>query len=384
MDIQKLVSAGASKAGLEPGAAVYSGESPEGVAPRIRVVDFQPEECRVREYQGAEEAARAPQTRGMRWVDVEGIHQPGVVGSVCATRSVHSLIVEDILNPSKRPKLEDMDEYLFVVLRALFIDGDRTPEEIEKNGYLSVRDDDGQSRTGPPSGVRSEQISILIGRDWVISFQEEAGGRDLFAAIRERLKQKKGRLCRGGPDLLAYALLDTVVDGYFEVLEDLGERIEALQDAILSDPERAQLGAIHAARRDVDRLRRAVWPLREVLSGLMRGDQDLVRESTRMYLRDVYDHVVEIMEAVDSFRELVMEMTDLYMSSVSLRMNQIMKVLTIISTVFMPLTFLVGVYGMNFHHMPELDWTWAYPALWVVMLGAAGGMLYGFRRLRWI
>jgi magnesium transporter len=291
------------------------------------------------------------------WVHVDGVHRVETLEKVGSCFQLHPLVLEDILNTDQRPKMEDYGQDLFIVLKMLNYD--------EKTGQIAA-----------------EQISLVLRSHSVISFQEGGGG--VFASLQERIRNGKGRLRKMGADYLAYALLDFIVDHYFLILERLGERIELLEEKLLTDPTTPTLQKIQNLKREMIFLRRWVWPLREVVSGLERGESAWVREATRVYLRDVYDHTIQVMDTVEIFREMLSGMMDIYLSSLNNRMNAVMKVLTIIATIFMPLTFLAGVYGMNFKHMPELEWHWGYPAAWLVMVLIAILMLFIFRRKKWL
>ena len=291
------------------------------------------------------------------WINVERWGDSGVVEAVGDRFGIHPLILEDILNDMQRPKVDDFGEYLFIVVKML--------------------DYDAQEES-----VRAEQLSLILRSNVVISFQDPGG--DLFEPIRERLRGAKGRVRRSGADYLAYVLIDAVVDNYFSILEKLGEQIEVLEDELVAQPTRTTLQALHDLKREMIYLRQSAWPLREIVSQLQRGGSPLIADSTQLYLRDVYDHTIHIMDMVETFREMLSGMVDLYLSSISNRMNEIMKLLTIISTVFIPLTFLAGMYGMNFKHMPELDWRWSYPILWAIMIVIVLVMVRYFRRKGWL
>ena len=230
--------------------------------------------------------------------------------------------------------------------------------------------------------VLSEQVSLVLGDNFVLSFQESIG--DVFEQIRDRIRNAKGRVRKCGPDYLMYALLDAVVDGYFTVLEKLGEKIETMEEELVTSPTEQTLRQIHDLKREMIFLRKSVWPLRELISSLQRSESDLIKESTGVYLRDVYDHTIQVIDTVESFRDMVSGMLDIYLSSISNRMNAVMKVLTIIATIFIPLTFVAGIYGMNFEYMPELKWHWAYPVVWLVMIVIAAYMVVYFRKKRWL
>lgn len=290
------------------------------------------------------------------WINADGIHDTGMVQAIGDAVGIHPLTLEDIANTSQRPKIEDYGDYLYVAIRMLSPDSD--------------------------GEFQSKQVSLVLGRGYVISFQEQPG--DAFERIRERLRAGAGRLRSEGADYLFYALLDAIVDGYFGVIEVFGERIEAVEEEVVADPDRETLQAIYALKRSLVALRRSVWPLRDVVAELERGDSPLIRESTLVYLRDVYDHTIEVAETVETYRDTMSGLLDVYLSSQSSRMNEIMKVLTIIATIFIPLTFIAGLYGMNFAYMPELRHPWGYPAALTLMAIIAGVMLLYFKKKGWI
>jgi magnesium transporter len=227
-----------------------------------------------------------------------------------------------------------------------------------------------------------EQVSFVIGRNYVLSFQEN--GTDVFRPVRDRLRGGKGRLRQQGSDYLLYALIDAVVDEYFSVLEMFGEKIESLQERVVANPNPDTLKDIHALKRQLLFVRRAVWPLREALSNLSRSEHPFLHEPIKMFFRDVHDHVIQIVDTIETLREMVSASLDIYLSSVSYRLNAVMRVLTVITTIFMPLSFIASIYGMNFEHMPELKWEWGYPLILGIMGLVAGGMLIGFRQRKWL
>ncbi len=289
------------------------------------------------------------------WIGVDGVHDTGMIQAVGDAVGIHPLTLEDIANTRQRPKIEDYGDYLYVAVRML------APGDGE---------------------FHSEQVSLVLGRGYVVSFQEQPG--DVFERIRERLRAGAGRLRSGGPDHLFHALLDAIVDGYFAVIEELGERIEIVEEEVVADPDRGTLQAIYALKRSLIMLRRSVWPLRDVVAELERGESPLIGEPTLVYFRDVYDHTIEVAETVETYRDTMSGTLDVYLSSQSSRMNEIIKVLTIIATIFIPLTFIAGVYGMNFAYMPEIRHPWGYPAALASMAVVAGVMLLYFRKKRWI
>jgi magnesium transporter len=295
-------------------------------------------------------------TISVSWLNLDGSHQVDVLEDLGRELDIHPLILEDIHNTSQRPKLEDYDQYLFLELNML-------------------------SWNEESSQVESEQISLLLGENYLVTFQESE--KDVFDSVRKRIREGKSRLTNGGPDYLAYSLIDAVVDHYFIVLENIGEQIEFLEDELVKDPDPDTLHAIHDLKRELIFLRKSVWPLREVISALERGESPFLQKSTLIYLRDVYDHVIQIIDTVETFREMASGMLDIYLSSVSNRMNEVMKVLTMIATVFIPLSFIVGLYGMNFEYMPELSWKWGYAMVWGVIIAVVVGMVIYFRRKKW-
>jgi magnesium transporter len=344
------------KTGLPPGSLVYVGDKTAEEA-KISVIEFDENLFSERTFKQIRECFTFKNKTSVTWIDVDLVHQVDLIEKIGECYGFHPLVLEDILNTDQRPKFEDFDEYIYIVLRIILCNG--------KN-----------------DGIISEQVSIILGPNYVISFQERE--LEVFTALRERLKIGKGRLRKSGADYLAYALIDTIVDNYFVVLEKLGERIEALEEELVAAPTPAVLQEIHKLKRDMIFLRKSIWPLREVISALERGDSELVREPTRIYLRDVYDHAIQVIDTLETFRDMLSGMLDIYLSSVSNRLNEVMKVLTIIATLFIPLTFIVGVYGMNFIYMPELRWKWGYPAVMLLMVCITLCMLVFFRKKKWI
>lgn len=294
---------------------------------------------------------------GITWINIDGISDTEALLRIGGRYELHPLILEDITNTSQRPKLEDYDNYFFVVIKMLYFDDVKRETDYE-------------------------QVSFIIGGDFVISFQEKQG--DIFDPIRERLRQNKGRLRKMGADYLAYSLIDAVVDHYFLILEKIGEKIEDLEDELLDEPDTKTLKRLHDLKQEVIFLRKSIWPLREVISGFQRIESSLVKKSTQVYLRDLYDHTIQVIDSVETYRDILSGMLDIYLSSVSNRMNEVMKVLTIIATIFIPLTFIAGIYGMNFKYMPELSIKWAYFIVLGVMGFVAAIMLLFFRKKNWL
>ena len=354
--MSKLIRKSSKKAGLPPGTLVHIGEKLTEKT-RITVVEYDGRGFEEKELKDLETCYLSPPEPAVTWVNVVGIQQVEVLEKVGSCFVVHPLALEDILNTEQRPKVEDYGEDLFLVVKLL--------------SYNEKKDE-----------IESEQISLILRPNALLSFQEKEG--DDFGAVKERLRAGKGRLRKMGADYLAYTLLDIVVDQYFVVLEKLGERIEVLEGKLLADPGTATLQKIQKLKKEMLLLRKWIWPLREVISSLERGEFPGIRESTRIYLRDVYDHAIQVMDSIEIYRDMLSGMVDIYLSSLNNRMSAVMKVLTLIATIFMPLTFLAGVYGMNFKHMPELDWPWAYPVVLILMAIIAILMLILFRRKKWL
>jgi magnesium transporter len=344
------------KLGLSPGTLMYVGEK-KTEKTRITVIDYDAAGFIEKEVGSVEECFPFKETSTVTWINVDGVHDASIIEKLGGRFDIHPLVLEDIMTTTQRPKIEDLGSAVYVVLR--MIEYDETCLEM-----------------------RADQLSLILGPNYVLSFQETPG--DCLDPVRERIRNGKGRIRKLGPDYLAYALIDAVVDNYFFVLEKLGEKIDGLEERLIAEPRRELLHEIHALKREMIDLRKSVWPLREVVSGLDRLESPLIKKSTGVFLRDVYDHAIQVIDTVESFREILTSMIETYLSSVSNRMNEVMKVLTIIATIFIPITFFVGVYGMNFEFMPELKWRWGYPFVWAIILAAVGGMISYFRKKKWL
>ena len=350
----KLMQKRSKKKGLSPGTLIHIGEK-RTEAVTITLFNYSSTHCDEQPIGDVNEL-RPPSDETVSWVDVDGVHKTDVLEAFGKHFGLHPLLLEDIANTDQRPKLDDYDTYLFLVMKVL---------TASNQGDILV-----------------EQISFVLGRNYVLSFQEN--GTDVFQSVRDRLRVGKGRLRQNGSDYLVYALIDAVVDQYFEVLEMLGERIEAMQERLMADPRPETLKDIHALKRQLLFVRRAVWPLREAINNLSRSECPFLHEPTKVFFRDVYDHVVQIVDTIETLREMVSASLDIYLSSVSYRLNSVMRVLTVITTIFMPLSFIAGIYGMNFEYMPELKWPWGYPMAVGVMGLVAATMLLGFRWKKWL
>ncbi|EAX48029.1 magnesium and cobalt transport protein CorA [Thermosinus carboxydivorans Nor1] len=356
--MQKKRKRAAARIGLPPG--TLCGGDDRSAQPRLWVTAYDEAGVNEQEIGAVGDVFPLRPAPAVTWLDVRGA-SAAVVEEIGRRFAIHPLVLEDILNIDHRPKLEDYDHYLFIVLKALALDG-------------------ASATAGGAFGV--EQISVILGKNYVITFQES--DNDIFRPVRERIKSGKGRIRKVGADYLAYALIDTVVDHYFVLLEELDERIEALEDALAHDPGPKVLDEIHKLKNRLLHLRRSLWPLREVIGAIDRGDSALFQDSTLVYMRDVYDHTVQVLETIETYRDILSGMLDIYLSSINNRLSEIMKFLTLISTVFIPLTFIAGVYGMNFEYMPELKWRWGYPAVLGLMALVGGWLVVYFRRKKWL
>lgn len=354
---QRFIKKRSVKAGLPPGSMVHIGTAPEGGV-EIAAIRYDQATLDEQRY-GSMDACLADLGRlpGVTWLNVEGVHDVDLIRRLGERFSLHPLVLEDIVNTVQRPKLEDYGDYLFIVLRMLQPTGD--------------------------NGFDSEQVSFILGPDFLFTFQEGKRG-DVFDAVRGRLRGAKGKIRGQGAGYLAYALIDAIVDSYFVVIETLGERLVEVEEELALSPDRSTLQRINGMKKEIIYLRKSVWPVREVVSFLERGDTQLVDDTCRVYFRDIYDHTIQVIDTVETYRDLLSGMLDLYLSSISNRTNEVMKFLTVIGTIFMPLTFLAGVYGMNFKHMPELEWRYGYFGLWAVMLLVTLGLVTYFRRKRWL
>jgi magnesium transporter len=344
------------KTGLPPGSLVHIGtERTEKT--RITVVDYAEDHFEEREIQSVDELAPYCGKSTVTWIDVVGIHEPHVIEQIGCQFHIHPLLMEDIMNTTQRPKIDDLGKYICLILKLISFD--------EKERELRI-----------------EQLSLVFNDDFVLSFQESDSG--IFKPLRERIRNGLGRIRKMGTDYLAYTLMDAVVDHYFVVMEKMGEKIDILEDEVVANPRRETLKSVQQLRDEILLVRRSIWPLREVISLLERAESPLVNKTSAIYFRDIYEHTIQVMDTVDTYRDILSGMFDIYLSSISNRLNEVMKVLTIIATIFMPLTFLAGIYGMNFEHMPELKWQYGYLMLWVVVIVIALTMLVYFRKKKWI
>jgi magnesium transporter len=343
-------------AGASPGTLVIDPAAPQ---PVIEVTAYGPGDYMERKAVGADDAFREVGKQPVVWINVDGLGDEKILRRLGELFNLHPLAIEDVVHTHQRAKVEEFDTHQFIVARMVV------------------------------SGVQTEQLSIFLGKNFLLTFQEKPGG-DPFGPVRERLRQGRGRSRRSGPDYLAYALFDALIDGYFPALEAIGEELDAIEEQVLNLPSRATIARIHELKRQLIVLRRAIWPLREAANALIRDETGFIQPETRPFLRDCYDHCVQLIDLAENHRDLASELSDLYLSSAGHRMNEVMKVLTIITTLFMPLSFIAGVYGMNFNtgkspwNMPELDWYWGYPFAWGLMVIMTLAMGVFFKRKGWL
>lgn len=343
------------KVGLAPGTLIHVGEKKVDRS-SITYIDYDDEQIVVETDVPLSrcQALRASPT--VSWINLDGIHEVTVVEAFGQAFDLHPLALEDILNTGHRPKVEEFESFLLIILKMLHFD-------------------EQQNR------IQAEQISLVLTENNVLSFQEQPG--DVFDGVRERLQRKAGRIRQRGPDYLTYALIDSIVDSYFHILEKIADRLEALEAELLSQPTQETLQQVHHFKGQLIFLRKSVWPLRELVNSLLQDESPLIQDSTHVFLRDLYDHSIQIHDTLETFNNTASGLIDLYMSSISLRTNEVMQVLTIMASLFIPLTFIAGIYGMNFEFMPELKWHWGYAMVWGLMIGCAVGMLLYFKKKKW-
>ena len=354
--VARLIKNKPKKIGLDPGSLIYVGDK-EKQPITITLFDYKTEHFIEQKILSVEDLLAYKQSDTTSWINIDGVHEVDVLEKIGKHFDIHPLTLEDILNTNQRPKLDEYPNYLYIVLRMFFLD--------EKDKSL-----------------KNEPVSLILTKNFVITFLEDAG--DVFDPVRDRLRKSATRLREYGTDYLAYALIDSIVDSYFHILEKIGEDVEGLEDNLVIEPNKNDLQTIHLLRREMILLRRAIWPLREVISAMQRNENEFIEERTRVYLRDVYDHTIQVIDTIESYRDMVVGMLDTYLSSTSNKLNEVMKVLTVISTLFIPLTFLAGVYGMNFKSFPELGKDWMYPwGFWAIALAVVAVMIIYFKKKKW-
>ena len=345
------------KSGLPPGSLVHVGDVLVAET-RISVVDYSKENLEEQQIQSIGEIIKYKDSDTVTWVTIEGLANVEIIESIGAIFDIHQLVLEDILNTHQRPKFEEYDDHLYIVLKCLMSE-----------------DED--------FSVTYEQVSILVLNNFVFVFKEKSD--DLLLPVQQRIRNSKGRLRSLGADYLTYAILDTIVDKNFILIDSLDEAVTSLEESLLvSEPTQEFLYRIQALKSELITIRRYVSPVRELMAAMLRSDSELIQEKTQIYLRDVSDHAIRVIESIESYRDMLSGLLEIYISSVSNKMNEVMKVLTVFASIFIPLTFLAGIYGMNFEYMPELRWKWAYPVLWVAFITIPAVLLVYFRKKKWL
>jgi len=336
---------------------------PDATPSTIELIDYNTNNRVLIKLLMPEECIPYLDTESVSWVDVSGLGSEDILQRMAKVFNLHPILIEDVVNVPQRPKVDEYEEHLLIISQMV----------MPKPNY---------------SGFWIEQVSLILGKHYLLTVQEEPE-RDCFDQVRDRIRTNKGNICKQGADYLTYTLLDAIIDGFFPVLEAYGERIEELEDEVVTNPSKSTLEKIYRLRRELLALRRCIWPQRDAINILIRDGSSLISDEVKIYMRDCYDHTVQVMDMVETYRELTSGLMDVYLSSVSNKMNEIMKLLTVISSIFIPLTFIAGVYGMNFNtarsplNMPELDWYWGYPLCWLLMIGVSGSLIYFFWKRGW-
>lgn len=343
-----------SEIGAPPGTLVYTGES-KSERIKISLIEYNETEFFEQEFYDLSECVSHVKPHLVKWINVEGLHKTELIEKIGKLYGIHPLTLEDIVHVDQRPKFEDYDSYVVAIMKMI--------------NYTDK--------------VTAEQLSIVLLDNMVISFQEPQGG-DAFDIIRTRLRQAKGRIRKAGADYLAYALMDAVVDHYFHAIEKIGDAVEKIEEEIISDHDNKSLLQLYALKREMIYLRKQVWPMRDMISNVVRSETKLINPSTDIYLRDLQDHVTRIIDTVETYRDLLSGIMDIYLSTNANKMNEVMKVLTIMSSIFIPVTFIAGVYGMNFEFMPELKSPYGYIITWGVMIAIMAGLIIYFKRKKWM
>ena len=340
--------------GLSPGTLVYTGHKKKGPI-KIRVIDYTLNSVHDTYISKIEDLKKYVDRKSVSWINVIGVHHTGMIEKIGNVFNLHPLMMEDIVNVHSRPKLDVEDGLLFTQMQMIYYDAHKK--------------------------LIFEQLSMILGNNFVITFQED--DFDVFDPIRDRIKKDNWRIRKLDNDYLAYAIVDAIVDNYFSIMDETGNLLDRIDTQVIKKPSQKSLFDIHKLKRDLVILRKNIWPVREIIDKMKKTDT-IIQDSTKRYIDDLYDHTIQIIESIETYREMAASIVDTYHSSIGNRMNEIMKVLTVISTVFIPLTFITGVYGMNFLYMPELAWKYGYFIIWTIMLGIAGWLFYSFRKRKWL
>ncbi len=360
--MRKLFKKQSRKVGLPPGTLIHVGDIKSSFV-KMKRIEYNAFDFKEEQIQEIRECAYSPVNQYITWINIDGLHKTELIHDIGRQYGIHSLVLEDILNTNHRPKMDDYDDYIHFTLRLLL--------PPERGFDLERRFD-----------IVKEQVSIILGKRFVLTFQEKESS--IFDPVIDRLKKSKGLFRNAGTDYLTYTLMDTIVDSYFYTLEKIGDELEDLEEELVDNPSENTLNKIHRMKNEIIILSRSIRPVREMIIALRKSDSPLIQEETHVFLKDLYDHIIQIIDIIESYRDMLTGMLDVYLSHVSLRLNEIMKVLTIFASIFIPLTFIVGIYGMNFRYMPELKWDWSYPAVWLIMIALTVGMLFYFKRKKWL
>jgi len=344
-----------SKAGMPAGSLIHIGERKVDKI-KIKLINYGEHDYIEQDIENIAQCFEFKDDKTITWINIDGIHDTDMLSKLGDCFGFHPLILEDILNTEQRPKVEDFTDYIYVVLKMI---------DYEKN----------------LKEVTFDQVSIILGKNYLISLHERP--LDIYETVKNTLKKDRSKIRKAGSDYLAYLLMDSIIDNYFSVLENVGERIENIENKIITNPSPKTLKATHNLKRDMLFMRKSVWPLREVISKLERGEISLIKNSTRIYIRDIYDHIIQVIDTIETYRDMLSGMIDIYLSSISNRLNEVVKILTIISTIFIPITFIASIYGMNFKFIPEFSWKWSYPVVWFIMLAVIITMVIYFKRKKW-
>ena len=345
-----------NKIGLPAGSMIHIGEQKvEEVL--LSVINYDEENFEIKAIEEIKDVIPYKYSTAVTWLDVTGLHKPRVLEDIEKYFRIHPLVLEDILNTSKRPKIEFYEDYFFILLKMISFNEEKKEIDIE-------------------------QISLILGKNFVITFQEREG--DIFNPVRERIKNSIMRIRKRGPDYLLYALVDIIIDHYFLLLDKFEETIEDIEEHVINSPDNQIVQHIHDIKRNYILLHKSIWPLKDVINILIREESGFIKEATLPFLRDLQDHIIQIIEIIESHRDMLSGLMDLFLTNTSAKMNKVMKVLTIIATIFIPLTFLAGIYGMNFEFMPELRWQWGYPVIWIIMISIGTTLLIFFKKRKWL
>lgn len=342
--------------GQVPGAIIYAGKKDFNPL-LMESFDYNANFCNEKQLKSVEEAFAYKATDSISWININGLNNVDEIEKIGNHYHLHPLVLEDIVSTNQRPKIDEYEDYIFIVLKMMYYDAE------EK--------------------IVSEQVSFVLGSNYVLTFQEAEG--DVFDALRERIRQGKGRVRGLGSDYLLYALIDSIVDHYYAIIETMGNKIEDLEDSLFEGLTKDEISTeIQLLKREVLKVRRAIFPLREIISRVDKSESEFIDQKTLHYFADVYDHIIQVSDTIDIYREMIWGLMDMYMTTISNRMNEVMKVLTIIATIFIPLTFIAGVYGMNFDNIPELHYKYGYHIVWGLMIVVFIGMMYYFKRKKWL